>query len=253
MSQLDFYDTIHSKKQSGTDYDRTSHLKIKATSRILNRITGDIFVDIGCGDGSITASLRDTTKFKRYLAIDISPYAAREAQTRDIDVLVADLSHGIPLTTNSVNAMLCGDIVEHFVDVDHFLREVYRVLAPGAHCLIATPNLAWYPNRLMLLLGLQPIFTEPSYTFDVTGPFSNHRYDVPAGHIHVMTLRALKKLLRLHGFTIIDTVGISILERHMLRRGRAPWWVYPFQPLDRILSHIPGFAPQILVTISKES
>jgi len=247
----EFYEVVHAQKRHGTDYERTSHLKVRATCRLLKPSSGGTFVDIGCGDGSITEVVRDAIKCVNCIGIEISMKAAQEAHLRGVNVTVADLAEGIPLASDSVDVMLCGDVIEHLVDVDNFLREIYRVLAPGARCLIATPNLAWYPNRLLFLLGMQPMFTEPSFEFEVAGPFAKRRGDVAAGHLHVMTLGALTKIVRLHGFCVERVVGAPIIESHILRRMDAPWWMTAFQPLDRLLSIRPSLAAQALVLIRK--
>lgn len=44
------------------------------------------------------------------------------------------------------------DTIEHLIDPDHMLAEVYRVMAPGAHFYCSTPNAAYW-QRVQQLAG----------------------------------------------------------------------------------------------------
>ncbi len=61
-----------------------------------------------------------------------------------------DLVHNLdeaewPLPSDHYEKVYCRDIVEHVADVDHFLRQLHRVSAPGALIEIRTPHFSsWY-------------------------------------------------------------------------------------------------------------
>jgi hypothetical protein len=76
------------------------------------------------------------------------------------------------------------------------------------------------PNRLLLLLGFNPIFTEPSYKYDVFGFWAKKREDVAAGHLHLFTLRTLVKLLELNqlGDILIFTCADIIFPQDLLKK-----------------------------------
>ena len=44
-------------------------------------------------------------------------------------------------------------VIDHLIDPDHFLEEVYMVLKPNGIFVLLTPNLASIHNRMTLLFG----------------------------------------------------------------------------------------------------
>lgn len=75
-----------------------------------------------------------------YIGIDL-----RKALATDI---LADVRH-LPFADGVMESVLCYDIIEHLhrYDIEPFLREVWRVMAPGGELFIKTPNL----HELMLV------------------------------------------------------------------------------------------------------
>ncbi len=78
-------------------------------------------------------------------------------------VVRGELEHGgLPLADGCADAVLFSEILEHLVDPDQALDELRRVLRPGGHLMLSTPNLAAWYNRALLLAGVQPVFSEVS-------------------------------------------------------------------------------------------
>jgi SAM-dependent methyltransferase len=141
--------------------------------------------------------------------------------------------------------------VEHLLDVDAFLDEIKRVLRPGGYCVLSTPNLAWLPNRVLLLLGLQPFWVELSYRYEISGLFASERR-FPAGHVHVFTHRALASLLRLHGFRVERTLGVRMIEAKTLRRWEFPKWLGALGfAADTLCSLRPAWSAEVAVKFRK--
>jgi SAM-dependent methyltransferase len=85
------------------------------------------------------------------------------------------------------------------VETDLAIREIYRILSPDGLLLIATPNLASWFNRIALLMGIQPAFSEVS---------SERVYGRPGtetvGHLRLFTHRALLEFLSQEGFEVLQ-------------------------------------------------
>ena len=56
-----------------------------------------------------------------------------------VDV-IHDLNEPLPFTTNTVDTVVCLNVIEHIRDVESFIREVHRVLKPGGWAEIVTPH-----------------------------------------------------------------------------------------------------------------
>jgi glycosyltransferase involved in cell wall biosynthesis/SAM-dependent methyltransferase len=60
----------------------------------------------------------------------------------DIDLFNAELDH-FPYADQAFDTVVCGELIEHlFGDPMHLMSEINRILKPGGHVLITTPNIA---------------------------------------------------------------------------------------------------------------
>lgn len=174
-------------------------MKLITTARIKKEIElikkyskeGDTIVDLGCVDNYLKKFL----KGRKYIGVDI---------TGKPDIL-ADVEEGLPFfKSNSIDFIICGEIIEHIVDTDFLLSEIYRVLKKGGKLLLTTPNLASWINRIRLLFGKQPYYCE-----------NRLRLGIDAGHVRNYTYSDLKKQLIEHKFKIIlfegDLISAKLL------------------------------------------
>lgn len=66
-------------------------------------------MDIGCGDGALTALIREKTKVSKVFGVDISEKAARKAKKRGIKVIPLNIDEqDIPFTDNSFDIIFLG-------------------------------------------------------------------------------------------------------------------------------------------------
>ena len=59
----------------------------------------------------------------------------------------------ISLADGSADAVVAGEIIEHLYSPLHFLAEVSRVLKPGGHLILTTPNVSYIGNVIRLATG----------------------------------------------------------------------------------------------------
>jgi SAM-dependent methyltransferase len=70
----------------------------------------------------------------------------------------------IPLSNSSVDIVLCNQVLEHILDVDDAMREMYRILRPGGLLLGSVPHISPvhlepYDFRRFTDLGLRKLLT----------------------------------------------------------------------------------------------
>ena len=241
-------DRFHSAENS-SDWERTSSGKYWAWRKLLETIPQGLFLDIGCGDCSVTQKIIPLVN-GRCIGLDVSDQAARIARERGIELVTCDIEQGLPFADNSVDHVFCSDFIEHIVDVDYLLDEIERVLKPGGYCVLSTPNLAWLPNRVLFMVGLHPLGDELSYRYEISGPFREKR-KFPAGHIHVFSHTALMRLLKLHGFEIEKCLGAQMIERKTLRRWGFPRWANLAIPVDWLCARRASWSWETVVKFRK--
>jgi SAM-dependent methyltransferase len=164
--------------------------------------------------------------------MDLSGAAVHRAYQRGVLAVQASVEGRLPLASASVDVVIMFELIEHLVDPDAALAEVRRVLVPGGHFLLTTPNLAAWFNRALLLIGVQPLFSEVS----TTSIYGRPGHDV-VGHLRLFTRRALAEFLVASGFLDVSITG---LPYHDVPR--------PLGPVDRLLCRVPSLASIFFVS-----
>ncbi len=164
-----------------------------------------IVVDVGCGASSVGDSISSALGNSTVIGIDLSHPALKTSLGRGISGVLADFDGlGLPIQSGSVDVVILNEIIEHVVHTDELIDEIYRILKFDGVLLLSTPNLAAWFNRIALLLGVQPAFSEVSYRHVYGRPGS----DV-VGHLRLFTLRSLKEFLVSNGFQIELVEGVT--------------------------------------------
>jgi SAM-dependent methyltransferase len=97
----------------------------------------DRALDLGCGDGRLTAEL----EAGELTAADVSRVALERARRRLPGARLAELDPDAPLPfeDGAFDLVLCAETIEHVRDVQLLLSEVRRVLRPGGTLALTTP------------------------------------------------------------------------------------------------------------------
>ena len=175
-------------------------------------------LDIGCGTMHLSTRIAESIQaaMPRVRSIhltgwDISSMAVQEAQNRGLDAHTVDITRPLPETADRFNVICFLEVLEHIVDTDQAIRNIYALLRPDGFLVLSTPNLASWYNRLFLILGLQPHCAEVSFDRCFGNWITQKLFSKghPAGHLRLFTLSALLEFLRYHGFEILALRGIS--------------------------------------------
>ena len=151
---------------------------------------GDKVLDLGCGEGRHVISA--------YMAHDIQAVgvdlsfddlkisAERFVHFSEPDndkksfLLSASNALSLPFASNSFDAVICSEVLEHIPDYQSVLAEITRVLKPKGVFATSVPR-AW-PERICWAL-------------------SRAYHEVEGGHIRIFNARALRKNIQQQGFT----------------------------------------------------
>ncbi|MET9898148.1 methyltransferase domain-containing protein [Streptomyces sp. NPDC006446] len=189
-------------------------------------------LDIGCGDGTAAATAAPFLAGHRVVGVDWSQDALRRARTRVPYAIRGELADGgLPFAEETADAVLFSEVVEHLVDPDGALDEIRRVLRPGGHLMLSTPNLAAWYNRGLLLAGVQPVFSEVSLRAVHGRPGRE-----VVGHLRLYTARALREFVTASGFEVVRLAGAPF---HGVPR--------PLRALDRLACAAPSLSSILLL------
>jgi SAM-dependent methyltransferase len=201
------------------------------------------FVDLGCGTGWFMATLQETFPAVKMVGLEYSSDQIENKVSPHLDIRQADFCEPLPLADHSADTVYCGEIIEHLVNPDFFIQEIYRVLKQDGLVIMTTPNLCAWHSRLLMLCGIQPICYEAS-TEDACigfGFMKKLKKDpLPVGHLRLFSLRALSDLLCRNGFFIESWCG-TVFD----------YFQSPVCFLDRMLSVSPGIASGLMVAARK--
>jgi len=177
--------------------------RLKKCSKIIQRLPPGRLLDIGCSTGDWAAYWRN--KGWQCAGVDIDNEHVQLARSRRIEAKYCDLNHDrLPFEDQSFDLVFAGEVIEHLIDTDGFISELYRCLSSGGHLLITTPNLVSFENRLRILLGVYPAWVN----YNLSG----------SGHVRAYTPGVLRKQLREHGFEVVVHKGnwVPFIPQHFL-------------------------------------
>ncbi|MFH1237559.1 MAG: class I SAM-dependent methyltransferase [Candidatus Aenigmatarchaeota archaeon] len=235
-----FYSNIFAK-ESGKYY-KIQEKKIKVVLEFFSGQKNGKILDVGCGDGFISAIISKETGAKVY-GIDISADAVAEAGKKGIDAKTANIDKEFPFEKNSFDAVFCGDVIEHIYDTENLLTNINRSLKTNGCLVISVPNIASWYNRGFLFLGFMPTWIESSLKTYTGNPFIKEG----VGHIHAFTKRSLKELLEMHGFSIEKIKGTPV----MADGSRKKWQERLWNAVDSAFARKTTFASTIIFRARK--
>ncbi|PIR13745.1 hypothetical protein COV49_01195 [Candidatus Falkowbacteria bacterium CG11_big_fil_rev_8_21_14_0_20_39_10] len=159
-------------------------------------------LDIECGQNAVLSKYIE--KEDEYYACDYYKKIKNQKVKKyfQIDLNNQELNKIVP---HKFDVVFCGEVIEHLFSPDHLMNEVKKILNKDGILILSTPNLAYLPNRIMLLVGMHPFFLENSSDYKLGRVFKNlGQMNTTEGHIKVFTYGALKELFELTGYKIFD-------------------------------------------------
>ena len=141
-------------------------------------------LDVGCGDGRLTAELRA----RSVVCADVSEVALGRARARLPDATLARVApdEPLPFEDNAFDLVLCAETIEHVRDVQLLLSEVRRVLRPHGSLALTTPAHGRATAARLVMRGWESLF------------------DPLSPHLRFFSERSLGRLLDELGFEVVE-------------------------------------------------
>jgi len=134
-------------------------------------------LDAGCATGAMLAFLQE--RGWQVTGVEISPSAEYGRGRQGLDIRDTPLEE-CRFPDGSFDLALASHLVEHLNDPGAFLREVWRILRPGARLLLITPNIDGFQARLFGSRWRSAIFD----------------------HLYLFSARTAKAMLKKAGFSV---------------------------------------------------
>lgn len=150
-------------------------------------------LDLGCGSSRILGDLPPVT-VGMDVQINKLRYARRYGRT-----LVNGSIFALPFPTASQDQVVCSQVIEHLIAGDQPFREMRRVLKPGGHLILGTPDYGTLAWRV----------TEHLYRLAAPGGYADE-------HITRYTHAGLRSMLEEMGFRHLQTRYVGRAEMILL-------------------------------------
>lgn len=163
-------------------------------------------LDIAAGVGVVGERIRDNYKVSNgkfeLLCNDICPSCLRilkQVGLRTTSFNIDDEEQAFPFADGSFDAIIALATIEHIINIDHFLQEIYRLLDDDGYLYLSAPNY----SGLLYILPL--IWTGKTFHDPMQ---KDSRYEFYA-HVRYFTYKTLCNFVSSFGFTL-DTVYIGL-------------------------------------------
>ena len=167
--------------------------------------TGDIVLDLGCGEGRHAISAYVEANVQS-VGVDVlqkgvwmmlaqsAGYAEPDNNDKSFGLSSASALH-LPFADNTFDKVICSEVLEHIPDYRGALREIERVLKPGGLFCASVPR-RW-PEKICWAL-------------------CEGYYQVPGGHLRIFRGDELR--------SEIEHLGFTHYYRHWAHALHVPFW-----------------------------
>jgi len=196
------YDEIATGYNQLQQYGSSNEYYINTVKKLGN-ISGKV-LDVGCGYGALLLELKKENKNVGLYGIDICENAVTHCRKLGIKAEIGN-ADSISYADKVFDTVIMGEVIEHVVEQEKALKEVYRILKDNGRFLLTTDNLWW-----LIIMQLKNIIFpwKPKY----------ERRRQPTDD--EFTYYRLKKLLAGCNFEIIQrerSGPIAIAEKYLKR------------------------------------
>jgi len=158
---------------------------------------GTRVLDLGCGDGSLLAYLRDVRGTHGY-GVDISDADILACAQKGINAVQMNLEEGLSIFgDDSFDYVILSQTLQTVMHVEGLIQEILRV---GRQGIVTFPNFSYWHRRWQILMGHMPVSEDLPYQW----------FNTP--NIHLCTVKDFD--------AFCEGRSIRVLERAVMTHGR---------------------------------
>jgi 2-polyprenyl-3-methyl-5-hydroxy-6-metoxy-1,4-benzoquinol methylase len=166
-------------------------------------------LDLGCGNGSLAASVSRVGREVVGLDRSESGIAIARRSYPEVQFIQASTDQALPQELRKFfDVVISIEVIEHLTCPRELFSRAREALAPGGQIIVSTPFHGYWKNLALAL----------------TGRFDEHWHPLrDCGHIKFFSVRTLSALFLEQGFTVLDCVRVGrlpFLARSMVLRGQ---------------------------------
>ena len=155
-------------------------------------------LDLGCGDGSLLAYLRESRGASGY-GIEIDDTGVLASIGNGVNVIQSDLESGLAGFDNqSFDSVILSQTLQAMRHIEELVAEMVRV---GREAIISFPNFGHWSHRLQVLAGRMPVSKSLPYQW----------YNTP--NVHLCTVADFDAFCEQRAFHVLERVVLSDGER----------------------------------------
>lgn len=121
-------------------------------------------LDLGCGQGHITARIKDSYPNTEVSGLDYSVSAINYANEKfsSIDFIVGN-AYKMPYSENYFDIVVCNNMWEHVPDPLYLLKKISKILKPSGFLIISTPSRYRLANLIRVMMGKPVTFMSQNH------------------------------------------------------------------------------------------
>ena len=155
--------------------------------------TNGIMLDVGCGEGRHIFGIMQQNPLMQCIGLDMDKKSLKKAEEgyayfKTLSQAGAEFiigsAYSIPLPNNSVDIVICSEVLEHLHEYNDAINEIHRVLKPGGKFYASVP--ASWPEKICWAL-------------------SKDYQNQPGGHLRIFNQKSLIEEIKLSGFNYLSS------------------------------------------------
>jgi methionine biosynthesis protein MetW len=155
-------------------------------------------LDLGCGDGSLFAYLRESRGVTGY-GIEIDDAGMLASIGNGVNVIQSDLESGLAgFDDQSFDSVILSQTLQAMRHTELIVLEMLRV---GREAIVTFPNFGYWAHRVQVLGGRMPVSKDLPYQW----------YDTP--NIHLCTVADFDAFCAAHSFRVLERVVLHDAKR----------------------------------------